>query len=319
MRRIPWSPVLALLATVVVACGGAGDGGLAPREGYLEVPGGRVWYRIEGRGPGIPLLTLHGGPGATHHYLKPLGALGDDRPVIFYDQLGSGRSDRPSDTTLWRVERFVEELARVRQALELDEVHILGHSWGTMLAVDYLLTQPTGVRSVILASPALSIPRWIADADSLVGTLPDSLQQVIRTHERAGTFEDPAYQAATLAFYRRYLSRREPWTPDTDSTFAGFGFEVYGYMWGPSEFTATGTLQTYDRTDRLGELRLPVLFTTGRHDEAPPATVAAYQALVPGARLAILDHSAHLTMQDEPERYVEIVRRFLREIEGNDP
>lgn len=307
---------LLVVAVALGACGGGGAATLAPHEGYVDVPGGRVWYRVVGTGPGIPLLTLHGGPGATHHYLKSLAVLGDERPVIFYDQLGSGRSDRPTDTTLWRVERFVEELAAVRRALDLREIHLLGHSWGTMLAVDYLLTSPAGVRSVVLASPALSIPRWLADADSLVRTLPDSLQAVIAAHERAGTTDDPAYQAAVMTFYHLYLSRREPWTPDLDSTFAGFGAEVYGYMWGPSEFTATGTLRAYDRTDRLGELHLPVLLTTGRYDEAPPGTVAHYQTLIPGAHFAILDQSAHLTMVDEPERYAAIVRQFLREVEG---
>jgi proline iminopeptidase len=304
---------LVMLALVMSACGR--DGGLSPEEGYVQVPGGRVWYRIEGSGTATPLLVLHGGPGATHHYLKPLAALADERPVIFYDQLGSGRSDRPTDTTLWRVERFVDELSQVRLALGLDEVHLLGHSWGTMLAVDYLLTRPAGVRSVILASPALSTARWLADADSLVRTLPDSLQQVIRKHEAAGTTTDPEYQAAVVAFYQRYLARRLPWSADLDSTLQGFGTPLYNYMWGPSEFTATGTLRSYDRTDRLGELALPVLFTTGRYDEAMPGTVAFYQMRVPGARLTVLDNSAHLTMHDEPGRYVQVVREFLRDVE----
>ena len=310
VRMVPW--VVATLA--LSACGGR-DAGLRPEEGYVQVPGGRVWYRIEGGGTATPLLVLHGGPGATHHYLKPLGALADERPVIFYDQLGSGRSDRPTDTTLWRVERFVEELAQVREALGLREIHLLGHSWGTMLAVDYLLTKPEGVRSVILASPALSTARWLADADSLIRTMPESIQAAIATHEAAGTFTDPEYQAAVNAFYQRYLSRRQPPSADLDSTLQGYGTPLYNYMWGPSEFTATGTLKSYDRTDRLGELALPVLFTTGRYDEAMPGTVAFYQMRVPGARLTVLDNSAHLTMQDEPERYVEIVRGFLRDVE----
>jgi proline iminopeptidase len=304
-----------LIAVGLAGCGGGG--GLSPKEDYIQVPGGHVWYRIEGRGTATPLLALHGGPGATHHYLKPLGALADERPVIFYDQLGSGRSDRPGDTTLWRIERFVEELAAVRQALGLEEIHLLGHSWGTILAVEYLLAHPeSGVRSVILASPALDISRWLADAGSLVGTLPDSTRAIIQRHEAAGTTTDPEYQAAVTAFYRLYLSRRAPWGPDTDSTFQLMGTDVYNYMWGPSEFTATGTLRDYDGTPRLGELRLPVLFTTGRYDEAMPGTVAYYQTLVPGARLVVLDNSAHLTMQDEPERYVQVVREFLREVES---
>lgn len=310
------SACFGLLVVISVALPAGCRRGQEPREGYVEVPGGRVWYRIAGEGTRTPLLLLHGGPGAPSYYLEPLARLADERPVVFYDQLGAGRSDQPADTTLWRIARFVDELARVREELGLREVHILGHSWGTILALEYMLTKPEGVRSLVLASPALSIPRWLADADSLLRTLPDSVQAVIAEHERAGTTDDSAYQAAVMVFYRRYLSRSEPWPADLDSTFARFGWPLYLTMWGPSEFTATGSLLTYDRTDRLGDLRLPVLFTVGRYDEATPATVAYYQSLVPGSRLAVLERSAHMTMLDEPEEYARIVREFLREVEG---
>jgi proline iminopeptidase len=303
----------ALLGGAVLACA---PRGLQPGEGFVEVPGGKVWYRISGSGTATPLLLLHGGPGAPSYYLKPFEALADERPVILYDQLGGGRSDPITDTTLLTVERFVAELAAVRAALGLDEVHILGHSWGTMLATDYLLTRPAGVRSVIFASPAISIPRWMADADTLLLTMPDSIQAAVARHEADGTFDAPAYRGAVMAFYQRYLARSLPWSADLDSTFAQFSIPVYGYMWGPSEFTATGSLRHYDRTDRLGEIAVPALFTTGRYDEARPATVEYYRSLVPGAELAVLEHSAHLTMQDEPGENVRIVREFLRRVEA---
>jgi proline iminopeptidase len=290
--------------------------GLTPGEGFVEVPGGKVWYRIVGGGTRTPVLLLHGGPGFPSYYLNPLAALADERPVIFYDQLGAGRSDRVTDTTLFTVERYVAELAALRAALGLDEVHILGHSWGTMLAVDYMLTGPAGVRSLILASPALSIPRWLADADSLLGTMPDSIQRAVTAHEAAGTFDAPEYQAAVGAYYQQYVARRLPWSADLDSTVAQYSPAVYGYMWGPSEFTGTGTLKHYDRSDRLGEITVPTLFTAGRYDEAAPATVAYYQTLVPGSELAVIEDAAHLTMHDQPERYVAVVREFLRKVEG---
>src|SRR5262249_10200477 len=112
------------------------------REGKVAVEGGNVWYRIVGADkPGVPLLILHGGPGIPHDYLEPLDALANERPVVFYDQLGCGNSDRPKDKSLWTIEQFVDELAKVRAALKLDRVHILGHSWGTILAVEYMLKQ----------------------------------------------------------------------------------------------------------------------------------------------------------------------------------
>ena len=185
-----------------------------------------------------------------------------------------------------------------------------------MLAAEYMLGNPEGVESVIMASPALSISRWLADAKQLLTTLPDSLQTTIEQHEAAGTTASVEYQDAVMEFYRRFLSRRDPWSLDTDSAFIQFNTVVYEKMWGPSEFTATGPLKTFERAESLRDLTVPVLFTAGRYDEATPETVAYYDSLTPDSRLVILENSAHLTMQDEPERYVEVVREFLAEIEA---
>lgn len=308
---------LVLLLSILFFSPTCTEPGLQPVEGYVKVTGGRVWYRIVGSGTETPLLLLHGGPGCPSYYLKPLAQLAVERPVVFYDQLGAGRSDHPADTSLWRVDRFVEELQQVREALGLREVHVLGHSWGTMLAVDYMLTSPKGVRSLILASPALSVSRWLKDADSLLTTLPDSTQEVIRKHESAGTTNSPEYQAAVLNYYKRYVSRLDPWPPDLDSSFAQMNTDIYGKMWGPSEFTGTGSLGTYERAGALRNIDIPILFTTGRYDEATPATVEYYHGLAPNSRMVILENSAHVTMQDEPERYVQVVREFLREVDAN--
>lgn len=307
-----WRPSLTLLA-VGTALGGCKADGPLSGEGYAAVPGGRVWYRVEGTGPGTPLVVLHGGPGAPSYYLASLARLGADRPVVFYDQLGAGRSDQPTDTTLWRIERFMAELDSLRKHLDLREIHLLGHSWGAMLAIDYLLAKPTGVRSVILASPAVSTARWKADADTLIATLPDSVQQDIATHEAAGTYSAPAYQAAIQIFYGKFLTRRGG--ADVDSTFAHLNAGLYGYMWGPSEFTPTGTLRTYDRTSRLGELQLPVLYTAGEFDEARPPTVAYFRSLTLGAQFALIPGSAHLTTIDAPEAFADTVSRFLKAVE----
>ena len=149
----------------------------------MQVPGGRVWYRIMGTGDRTPLLLLHGGPGGRSCAFAVLSDLAGDRRVIYYDQLGSGRSDRPNDLALWRTERFVEELDAVRKALDLRELHILGHSWGGTLATEYLLTKgQQGVVSVTLSSPLISTPRWLEDTRQLRLTLPragaGSAQQV---------------------------------------------------------------------------------------------------------------------------------------------
>jgi len=288
----------------------------SPGEGFVDVSGGRIWYRIVGGGPGTPLLLLHGGPGVPSVYLKPLEALANERPVVFYDQLGSGQSNRPKDNSLWTIQRFVEEVGQVRRALGLNQIHLYGHSWGSMLAASYMLTRPSGVRSLTLASAPMSIPRYARDARDLLTTLPEASRTAIETHERDGSFDSPEYQAAMMDFYKRYLARRQPWSAEIEKAFAELNPDVYVYMQGPSEFTITGTIKDYDVTGRLKDITVPTLFTAGEYDEVRPEAVRFYQSLVPGSRLAVVENAAHLTMQDEPERYLQVLREFLHEVEG---
>jgi proline iminopeptidase len=281
------------------------------REGYIPVRGGRVWYKVVGEGDAVPLLTLHGGPGVPHDYLEPLAELAEERPVVFYDQLGCGNSDQPDDTSLWRVERFVEELGQVRAALGLERVHLLGQSWGSMLATDYALTRPPGLVSLILANPALSIPRWTADTAALRAALPLEVQEVLDRHEAAGTTASDEYESATMAFYQRHVCRLDPWPDALTRAVARLSRPVYEYMQGPNEFVITGTLKDYDRTGRLHELTVPTLFLCGRYDEATPEATAWYHSLVPGSELVIFEHSSHMPHLEEPERYQEVLQDFL--------
>ena len=286
------------------------------REGFIEVTGGRVWYRVVGDGDGLPLLTLHGGPGVPHDYLDSLAELADERSVIFYDQLGCGRSDRPDDLALWTVERFVEEVGQVVAALRLARFHLLGQSWGSMLATDYALTNPAGLVSLVLASPPLSIPRWLADADAYRAQLPVDVRDALDRHEAAGTIDSDEYRAATDAYYARHVCRAVPAPEEMTRAMAAMGHAVYGLMWGPNEFNMTGgTLRTYDRTPRLPELSVPTLFTCGRYDEATPEATAWYRSLVPGAELAVFEQSAHLPHLEEREAYLATVSEFLKRVE----
>jgi len=282
-----------------------------PREGFVNVAGGRVWYRIVGTRPQTPLLLVHGGPGVGSCYLSDLAnRLSKERPVILYDQLESGRSDHPGDRSLWTLDRFVEELAAVRKELKLERVHLLGHSWGAAVVAEYLLTRrPSGIESVTFAGPLLSTPLWIADTKILLAELPESVQQTLASHEREGTTGSPEYLQATGVYYSRYVFRRQP-----VSGIAGCPFNqaIYEQMWGPNEFRATGTLKDFDRTNRLSELRAPVLFLVGRFDEARVATVTSFQRAIPGSRLEVVENAGHMAMIDEPDAYAQALRRFLR-------
>jgi proline iminopeptidase len=286
-------------------------------EGFVDVPGGRVWYRVAGRDrAGVPLLGLHGGPGFTLDTLATLDGVAMDRPVVLFDQLGSGRSDRPGDPDLYRLDRYVEEVGLVRETLGLDRVHLLGHSWGGALALSYALTGPVGLDSLILASPLVSTTRWLEDARRLRSDLPAELRRVLDDHEERGYTSCPEYLAATLEFYRRHLCRLTPWPEELERGFHGMGLDVYESMWGPTEFHATGTLVDLDLAPRLGDLRIPTLFTCGRHDEATPETVALFRDAVPRAELAVFEESSHTAHLEERERYLEVLRGYLDRVES---
>jgi proline-specific peptidase len=287
-----------------------------PDEGFIGVEGGRVWYHRVGTGKGTPLLLLHGGPGSCSYYQKPLQALGTDRPVIIYDQLGCGKSDRVTDTTLFTVDRYVRELQTVRDSLGLTDVHLLGHSWGSMLAAAYMGTSPTGVRSLIMASPLVTTAQWEADADSLILTLPDSLQTFIATHEAAGTTDSPQYVAAMQAYYGRFVQRYPPFPVAHDSGSMAFSKLVYEYMWGPSEFTSTGTLKHFDSSEWLKGVTVPTLFMTGEFDEATPSSTRRFATLVPGAEVVIIPNSGHMTQHDNLDAVLSAIRAFLARVEA---
>ena len=291
-------------------------------EGFVSFRGHNVWYRIVGdhETPGkLPLLCLHGGPGATHDYLEPLEAMAaTGRRVIFYDQLGAGNSDHPHDPSLWTVPLFVEELGVVRRALGLEHLHILGQSWGGMLGMEYALTQPAGLASLVVADSPASIPQWIAEANRLRAELPPDVQETLLKHEAAGTTDDPAYQEAMLVFYHRHVCRLDPWPACVDRAFEKLEKEpeVYNTMNGPSEFHVIGVLKDWDIVERLGEIHVPTLVISGRYDEATPLIAETVYRGIPASEWVLFENSAHMPHVEETERYLRVLTSFLDRIES---
>lgn len=291
-------------------------------EGSVAFRGYNVWYRIVGEreeSGKLPLLCLHGGPGVPHDYLEPLEAMAaTGRRVIFYDQLGCGNSDHPHNPSLWTVDLFVEEVGVVRRALGLDRIHLLGQSWGGMLAMQYALTRPAGLVSLIVASSPASMRQWVAEANRLRMELPPEVQQTLLRHEQAGTTDDPVYQEAMMVFYRRHVCRLDPWPDCLNRAFEKLqrNPEVYNTMNGPSEFHVTGVIKDWDIVDRLGEIQVHTLVTSGRYDEATPTIAETVHRGIKGSEWVIFEHSAHLPHAEEPERYMQILNQFLRRVEA---
>lgn len=290
------------------------------KEGFIPFRGYRTWYRIVGdqEEPGkVPLMCLHGGPGASWDYLEPLEAIANTgRRVIFYDQLGSGNSDEPHNPSMYAVELYVDEVSVVRRALGLERVHILGQSWGGMLAMEYALTQPAGLVGLILADTGASLPQWASEAKRLVAELPVDVQQTLQKHLEAGTTNSLEYREAYKVFSHRHILSLEP-RPECWVRMANKpGGEVYQTMWGASEIHVTGTLKDWDITSQLGEIRVPTLVLCGRRDEATPTLARTIHRGIPGSELGIFENSEHVPHITETERYLQVLGQFLSRVEA---
>lgn len=291
------------------------------REGFVPFRGLRTWYRVVGDGEHegkLPVLLLHGGPGATHDYLEPLEALAETgRRAIFYDQLGCGRSDL-GDQSLWTVETYVAEVDAVRDLLGLERIHLFGSSWGGMLAMEYALTQPDGLESLVVASSPASMPQWVEETARLRSELPADVRAVLDRHEAAGTTDDPEYEQACEVFYRRHVCRAPEWP---DSVLRSFQFvsehgEVYRHMNGPSEFHVVGTLREWDITGRLGEIDAPTLVVSGEFDEATPAINRTVSDGIPGAESVVYPGTSHMAHVEDTEGYCRLLDHFLTRVEA---
>jgi L-proline amide hydrolase len=231
----------------------------------------------------LPLLVIHGGPGMPHDYLRDLDALADDRPVVYYDQIGCGRSDHPNDESIWRLATFVEEVDVVRNALGLDTVHLLGHSAGGWSALQYALCRPHGMESLHLASTCASLPQYETGVRRLERELPD--------------------RADIALFNRRHLTGTDVVPAHVERALMSRNRTINAVM--------VGALEGWDVTNQLGGIDAPVLVTSGRDDTMTPDTVRSMVEAIPGARWVIFEHSAHLPMVTETELFVQTTREFL--------
>ena len=302
--------VIGLALLIVTGCGKS-QGGLQNGEGFIAVTGGKIWYRVTGQGDKTPILLLHGGPGYPSQYLNALNVLGKERKVITFDQLGCGRSDRIKDTTVMTIKAYVAQVGKLLDTLEVRDVNLYGHSWGTILALEYYLKHPEGIKSLVMASPCFDSQLWQADSDSLISMLPDSTKTVLRNNI-AGISQDSTKLADAInVFFGEYYFRKQPPSADVDSTLSQVGEDVYNYMWGTNEFFVTGTLKDYNRTKNLRDIKVPTLYIGGEYDPARPVTLRYYQGLTPNSEVVVIPDAGHITMNDNPAAYTEAISAFL--------
>ena len=285
--------------------------------GFIEVEGGRIWYRSNGdRHTGRPALVgVHGGPGVPHEYLLPLTALSGERRVVLYDQLDVGKSDKPGDPKNWTVPRFVTEIEALRKVLKLERIHLFGNSWGGTIAAEYAIGRPQGLSSLTLSGPLLSTSRWVADNDDYIRALSQQAQDALARSGGRGAEHDPKVAMAVAEYNRRHLCRIDPWPDFLEAAMNGTNATVYNTMWGPTEFICTGTLQRYDCTGRLSHIQAPTLVICGQYDESAPSSCHAFSKMIPGAQLGVIPNASHLPFIERPDAFLVILRTFLKESE----
>jgi pimeloyl-ACP methyl ester carboxylesterase len=265
-------------------------------EGFLEGQLGRTWYRVTGKGGRTPLVCLHGGPGSTHNYFRPLERLADERQVVLYDQLGCGRSDRPE--VEWSLTIFTEELQELCSQLGLERIHLLGTSWGGMLALEHALARPDSVRSLVLSSTLACADDWVVEVKRLRDAIEGEDDEVLGEFERRHFFRG---ESEPLELVRMREERNTL---------------VYEAMWGPNEWTMTGALAGWDVRSRLGDLRMPTLILRGAHDLSTDAISRTLTAGIPHAREVVFTESSHTPVLEETERYLRTLREFLYDVEA---
>ena len=286
-------------------------------EGTIPFMGYETYYRIAGEEnpEKIPLLLLHGGPGSTHNYFEVLdeAAEADHRQFITYDQLGCGNSYVEGHPELWTRETWVRELITVREALNLKECHLLGQSWGGMLALEYLCNYPhEGIRSVILSSTLPSSMLWGAEQARMIRELPEDMQEAIRRAEETGDYDAPDVKAAEAEYMLRHCSG--PYGEDAPECLRRekkSGRESYVTAWGPNEFTPLGTLKDFDVTDKLGEIREPALIISGGNDLCTPFIAKTMFDNIPNARWELFRTCRHSCYVEDLPRYSALLKDWL--------
>ena len=294
---------------------------LAFTEGTVSFSGHQTWYRLTGEfGDHVPLVVLHGGPGATHDYVLRMAGLADTgRAVVHYDQLGNGRSTHLPDAApdFWTVELFLAELDNLLAGLGIaDRYTLLGQSWGGMLAAEHAVRTPAGLRGLVIADSPASMPLWSAAADALRAELPPAVDETLRRHEAAGTTDTDEYADAVRVFYDRHLCR-VPWPPEVNATFDAVDEDptVYHTINGPSEFHVIGSLRGWSIVERVGAIDVPTLLISGRYDEATPETVQPFYDGIPDVRWEVFEQSSHMPHVEETERFLATVDDFLAMID----
>ncbi len=284
------------------------------KEGY------EVWTKRFGNSP-IKVLLLHGGPAGTHEYMECFESFFPQANIEFYqyDQLGSYYSDQPTDSNLWTIDRFVEEVEQVRVGLGLDKDNfiLLGQSWGGILAMEYALKYQNNMKGLIISNMTADFPKYAAYNNKLRQQLPQAVIDTLTYYEDKGDYQNQRYLDLMFdAFYRKHICRLEEWPEPVDRSFGHFNMDVYTYMQGPSEFVPGGILKDWSVWDRLKELSVPTLTVGAKYDSMNPEEMEEMSELVQNGEYLYCANGSHLAQWDDQEIYMKGVIDFIKRTAG---
>jgi proline iminopeptidase len=287
-----------------------------------------VWTKRIGNNPRIKVLLLHGGPAATHEYLECFDSYFPKEGIeyYYYDQLGSFYSDQPADTSLWNIDRFVDEVEQVRKSLNLDKnnFYLYGHSWGGMLAIEYALKYQENLKGLIISNMMSSIPDYIKYAEEVLGPQlnPDVLKE-IKELEAIEDYSNPRYmELITTHYYPEHILRMplEEWPDPVHRGFKNINLEIYIPLQGPSEFGVAGNakLKNWDRKNDLEKISVPALVIGAKYDTMNPEHMQWIASQVQQGRYLYCPNGSHLSLYDDQKIYFDGIVKFVKDVDtGN--
>jgi len=292
----------------------------------IETPKGtfKVWTKYMGDNPKIKVLLLNGGPGATHEYFECFESflLPQNIEFIYYDQLGCGLSDNPNDTTLWDLDRYVEEVEQVRKALHLnkDNFYILGHSWGGILAMQYALKYQDNLKGLIISNMMSSCPQYGKYAQEVLAPQFDpKVLDTIRQIEAKGDFSNPKYMELLMPnFYAKHICRipLDKWPEPFNRALSKMNQSFYVTMQGPSEFGIAGKLINWDVSKELPKIKTPTLTIGGAHDTMDPEHMKWMSTQVQNGRYLACPDGSHMAMYDDQKNYFPGLIKFIKDVDA---
>ena len=291
------------------------------REGYMPFLEYKTYYRVVGKNTGNkkPLVLLHGGPGSTHNYFEVLDRIAeeDGRQLVMYDQIGCGNSYVENRPDLWNSKVWIEELIELRKHLGLDEIHLLGQSWGGMQTLEYVCNyKPEGLKSIILSSTLPASWLWAEEAQRMIAQMPQDMQDAIKKATESGDYSSPEYQAAEAEYMRQHCAGEVTENdPECLRRPKKAGRESYVVGWGPNEFTPLGTLKDYDVIDQLGDIKEPALIINGGNDLCTPYVAKFMYDRIPNSEWELFRTCRHMCFVEDNDHYVEVLKKWMNKID----